>query len=162
MKKNAREEIEFLSLFTDERYAKRAFKSLLDQSLRGPAKPLPQIEDAKGNITPASLIDSAAYRNVVDRLKAQGYSRSPMQSEVIMEAAVLRARLDTNSLSLLLDRTAGKVKEEINVSSSAYEEMTDEELVLLSQYRKAKLITENVTREEKDIVIEGERHDDVN
>ena len=36
---------------------------------------------------------------------------------------------------MILDRTAGKVKEEINIGTGQYEELSDEELTLLASHR---------------------------
>lgn len=135
MTRKDREEAEYRSLFTDERYAKKAWKEMIGASLQGPAKPLPEFLDKNGQVSPQSEIDLMAYNNVKARLIAEGKTREPMQAEMMVECAILRSRLDTNTLNLLLDRTAGKVKEELNVNTSQYEDLTDEELELLASHR---------------------------
>lgn len=135
MTRKEREQKEYESLFTDERYAKKAWKQFIGQSLQGKAVVLPDFEDSKGNTSPQSLIYSAAFNNVKARLRAQGLERDPMQAEVIVESNVIRAAFDNNVFNTILDRTAGKVKEEINISASAFEELTDEELEVLALHR---------------------------
>lgn len=138
MTKGEREEREYKSLFTDERYAKKAWKEFIGTSLQSPGKALPTQFDKNDNPTRESDIDAMAYRNVKDRLIAQGLDREPMQAELIVEAAVIRARFQDSTFNTLLDRTAGKVKDEISVNANPYEELTDDELDALIAYRESK------------------------
>lgn len=139
MTKEEREEREYKSLFADERYAKRAWRQFISQSLEGEATALPASYDPKtGEKTFQSQVDQMAYDNVKKRLLADGKTREPMQAELIAENNVLRARFADTTFNTLLDRTAGKVKEEINVSKSQFEELTDEELELLQKFRDEK------------------------
>ena len=136
MDKVEREKREYHSLFSDERYAKKAWKEFFGQSLAYRGKALPIATDPKtGEPTFQSNIDLEAYNNVKARLKEQGIDREPMQAELIVECSVIRARFDNNLLNTVLDRTAGKVKDEITVNKSPYEELTDEELELLAANR---------------------------
>lgn len=141
MTKSEREVREYKSLYTDERYAKRAFKQLIDKSLQSDAAKLPDFIDAHGNTTPQSEIYSAAYRAVQRRLAAEGLDREPMKAEILIEASVIRAAFDNTTLNLILDRTAGKVKEEISIGVGQYEELSDEELQLLATHRAKSLPT---------------------
>ena len=138
MTKSEREAREYKSLFEDERYAKKAWKEFIGKSLQSSAAPLPTFLDKNGNISPQSEIDLMAYQNVKRRLEAQGLDREPMQAEMMVENAILRARFDTTTLNMLLERTAGKVKEEINVNANQYENLSDEELEMLAIYREQK------------------------
>ena len=142
MTKAEREEREYKSLFTDERYAKRAWKQMIGQSLQSEAASLPAFYDVKGNISPQSEIYNTAYNNVLERLRAQGLSRMPMKAEVLVEANVIRAAFETQVFNTILERTAGKVKEEISIGKGEYEELSDEELELLALHREAKLIAQ--------------------
>lgn len=149
MTKKEREEREYISHFTDERYAKRAWKSLIGSSLESSGKCLPDIIDPKtGELSFQSQIDKMAYENVKARLESEGKSREPMQAELIIECSILRARFTDTTLNTILDRTAGKVKEEIAVSTSPFEELTDEELELLAKYRDSK--ESNVSKEQEE------------
>jgi hypothetical protein len=139
MTKEQREEREYKSLFTDERYAKRAWKQFIDKALQSDAPLLPDFVDPHGNTTPQSEIYSAAYRSVSSRLQAEGLTRKPMKAEVLIEASVIRAAFDNGTLNLILDRTAGKVKEEISIGVGQYEELSDEELQLLTMHRSKQL-----------------------
>jgi hypothetical protein len=141
MTKQKREEKEYHSLFTDERYAKRAWKQFIDKSLKSNAVMLPDFVDAHGNTTPQSEIYRAAYTSVQRRLFEEGLDREPMKAEVLIEASVIRAAFDTSTLNVILDRTAGKVKEEISIGVGQYEELTDEELRLLATHRSKQLTT---------------------
>lgn len=139
MNKNEREELEYKSLYSDERYAKRAFRQLIGKALESDAVTLPIFTDSQGNITPQSEIYKQAYTSVEDRLKKAGLSRKPMKAELMIEASVIRAAFDTNVLNVILDRTAGKVKEEISIGMGAYEELTDEQLEVLAQHEANKI-----------------------
>jgi len=139
MTKPDREQREYLSLFTDERYAKRAWKQFINKSLQSDAAILPYFQDASGQITPQSRIYEEAYKCVEDRLKAEGLDRAPMKAEVLIEASVIRAAFDTGTLNVILDRTAGKVKEEISIGTSQFAELSDEELELLAMHRAKQL-----------------------
>lgn len=139
MTKEERETREYRSLFADERYAKKAWKELFGTALEGPAKPLPTSFDPKTNQpTFQSQLDEMAYNNVKARLKEQGKDREPQQAEVIVESNILRARFDNSTFGNLLDRTAGKVKDEINVTANNFEELSDEEIEALVAFRKQK------------------------
>lgn len=138
MTKPEREEREYKSLFSDERYAKKAWKDFIGQSLESRAADLPAFEDAKGNVSPQSVIYQSALNEVRKRLKAQGIDREPMKAEVLVEANVIRAAFDNNVFTTLLDRTAGKVKEELSINNNDYAELSDEELKVLAEYRHAK------------------------
>lgn len=140
MTKEEREIREYDSLFTDERYAKRAWKKFIGQSLQSDAALMPEFMDAKGNVAPQSIVYNEAYKNVKRRLEAHGISRPPMKAEVLVEANVIKAAFDNSTFNTILDRTAGKVKEEINVSTNQYQEMTDEELELLVAFREQKAL----------------------
>ena len=139
MTKAEREKREYQSLFSDERYAKNAWKSIFGKSLESSGKALPTTYDPKtGEPTFQSLLDQEAYKNVKKRLEAEGLDREPMQAELIVECGILRSRFDNQMFNTVLERTAGKVKDEITVNKSPYEELTDEELELLAAARAAK------------------------
>lgn len=139
MTKHEREQREYKSLFSDERYAKRAWKNFIAESLESPAVSLPVFTDNKGNISPQSEIYEMALQSVRARLREQGLDREPMKAEVIVEANVIQAAFSTQTFNVILDRTAGKVKDEISISGGTYEELTDEELMMLATHRKEKL-----------------------
>lgn len=136
MTKAERELTEYKSLFTDKRYAEKAFKSIINDSLQASAGPLPVMYDKNGNELPQSTLDQQAYQNVKQRLLAQGLEREPQQAEMMIENAILRSRFDNSTFNTMLERTMGKVKDEIVVSANEYETMTDEELELLAKYRE--------------------------
>ena len=147
MTKQEREALEYKSLFEDERYAKKAWKEFIGRSLQSPATTLPTFLDKNGNIAPHSEIDLMAYQNVKRRLEQQGLSREPMQAEMMVENAVLRSRFDTSTLNMLLERTAGKVKEEVAVSANQYENLSDEELEMLAMYRERKELEQKAVKQ---------------
>ena len=82
-------------------------------------------------------IDLMAYENVKNRMRAEGKTREPMQAELLIENNVLRARFADGALTTILDRTAGKVKEESSLSDNPYEDLTEEELLMLKRHRDA-------------------------
>lgn len=136
MTKAERELNEYKSLYTDKRYAEKAFKSIINDSLQASASPLPIMYDKNGNELPQSTLDRQAYQNVKQRLLAQGLEREPQQAEMMIENAILRSRFDNSTFNTMLERTMGKVKDEIVVSANEYETMTDEELELLAKHRE--------------------------
>ena len=139
MTKKEREEREYASLFQDQRYAKKAWRQVIAESLSANGKPLPEIIDPKTEApTLQSEIDRMAYNNVVARLRAEGKDREPMQAELIVECNVIRARFADQPFCTLLDRTAGKVKEEVSISENPYDYLTDDELDALYEYRQRK------------------------
>lgn len=140
MTKAEREEREYKSLFTDERYAKKAWKQMIGKSLQSDAAVLPAFYDVKGNVSPQSEIYNTAYNNVLLRLQAEGLDRLPMKAEVLVEANVIRAAFETPVFNTLLERTAGKVKEEISIGVGEYEALSDEELELLVLHRETKML----------------------
>ena len=138
MTKQEREQREYKSLFTDERYAKQAWKKFIGQSLESAAVDLPAFEDAKGNVSPQSVMYQAALTSVKKRLIAAGLDREPMKAEVLVEANVIRAAFDNNVFNTLLDRTAGKVKEEISLTAGEFAALTDEQLAVLAEHEAKK------------------------
>lgn len=139
MTKAEREAKEYKSLFSDDRYAKQAWRRFIAKSLESDAVELPDFEDGHGNTTPQSEIYKRAMRSVHERLKAEGLTRKPMKAEVLIEASVIRAAFDTGTLNVILDRTAGKVKEEISMGVGQFEALTDEELDLLAAHRSKQI-----------------------
>lgn len=139
MDKKRREELEYTSLYADERFAKKAWKNLIGAALEGPGKKLPTIIDPKTEEpTLQSIIDKQAYESVKARLETEGKTREPMQAELIVESNIIRARFTDATFNTILDRTAGKVREEIAVSNSPFEDLTDDELEALMKYRESK------------------------
>lgn len=148
MTKAERELCEYKSTFTDKRYAEKAFKSIINDSLQSSASPLPIMYDKNGNELPQSTLDRQAYQNVKQRLLAQGLEREPQQAEMMIENAILRSRFDNSTFNTMLERTMGKVKDELVVSANEYETMTDEELELLAKHREQqKLLAQNEPNE---------------
>lgn len=138
MTKAEREEREHRSLFGDERYAKKAWKQLLSKSLESDAVFPPEVVDKAGNETLESQIYRQAYDSVSKRLKEQGLDRLPMKAELIVESNLIRAAFDTQTFNVILDRTAGKVKEEISIGTGQFEDLSDEELAILAEHRARK------------------------
>lgn len=138
MTKAEREEREHQSLFGDERYAKKAWKQLLSKSLESDAVFPPEVVDKAGNETLESQIYRQAYDSVSKRLKEQGLDRLPMKAELIVESNLIRAAFDTPTFNVILDRTAGKVKEEISIGTGQFEDLSDEELAILAEHRARK------------------------
>lgn len=148
MTKAERELCEYKSIYTDKRYAEKAFKAIINASLQSEAGALPAMYDKQGNELPQSVLDRQAYENVKRRLLAQGLDREPQQAEMMIENAILRARFDNSTFNTMLERTVGKVKDELVVSANEYETMTDEELELLAAHREQqKLLAQNEPNE---------------
>ena len=139
MTKEEREEREYQSLFSDQRFAKTAWRKVIAEALGSDGKALPTIYDSKtGEPTLNSEIDLMAYNNVKKRLEAQGKTREPAQAELIVECQILRARFADTPFNTILDRTAGKVKEEVAITDNPYDDLSDDELEMLLMYRQQK------------------------
>lgn len=139
MTKKEREEREYKSLFTDERYAKKAWRSMIGASLESSGAMIGDIIDPKtGELTLQSKIDRIAYQNIKNRLLSENKDREPMQAELIIECNIIRARFTDTTFNILLDRTAGKVKDELQISENPYEDLSDDELEVLMSYRESK------------------------
>ena len=136
MNKKEREEREHRSLFADEKFAKKAWRQYIGTSLEGSATKLPTQYGKDGLPSSNSLIEEIAFKNLSDRLMADDKARSPSNAELMIECAIIRARYTDSTLNILLERTSGKVKEEIVMSVNPYEELTDEELELLQERRE--------------------------
>lgn len=139
MTREEREQKEHEYLFSDERYAKRAIRNIMADSLKGPA---PRRMDyfVKGEPSVQSVIYANAWDICKARLTEQGKMRDPMIVEVQIECANLRGAMDNNTWNTILERTAGKVKEEISVSASQYEELSDEELAVIAELRERQML----------------------
>lgn len=136
MDKKQREVLEYKSLYADERYAKKAFKQLIGVSLEDSASKLPETIDPKtGERSFQSALDEMAYNNVKARLQRLGLDREPQQAEMIIECNILRARFNDSTFNVIMDRTAGKVKDELAIHENEFEHLTDEELELLAKFR---------------------------
>lgn len=139
MTKSDRELREYKAVFADERFAKTAWKQLIGTALEGSAKALPETYDPKtGERTFQSSLDQMAFDNVKVRLLELGLDRDPQQCEVIVESNILRARFSDTTFGTILDRTAGKVKEEVTINKSPFEELSDDELEMIATLRKSK------------------------
>ena len=149
MTKKTREHLEYLNLFTDERYAKKAWKQFMNDSLQSAAAVLPDAYDARGNMLQSSAVYNVAYKNVEDRLRARGIERSPMKAEVLVECNMIRASFDNAAFNTVLERTAGKVKEEVSIVTGAYEELTDEQLEVLQRHEEQKQLEAGENSEDK-------------
>jgi hypothetical protein len=138
MFKERREELEAISRYTDPKHANKAWKQVIGKALEAPGKPLPAIVDKYEQKTVASLIEEQAYSNVKSRLESEGLSREPMQVELLVEANIIRARHDSSTFNILLDRSAGKVKDELVISKNAFEELSDDDLEAIAKARELK------------------------
>lgn len=135
-----REIREYLNLFTDPKFAKSAFRSIIGQALVSPAKPLPLQYDKDGNVTVQSEIDNMAYQKAKANLVYRGIEREPMEAEVAMFANVIRMRVDNNAFVNMRDSTGAKPVDEskIDHNINEYSKLTDDELELLAQHRTSK------------------------
>ena len=61
-----------------------------------------------------------------------------IENEYPLESNILRARFTDTTFNTVLDRTMGKVKEELNVIANNFEELSDEEIEALVAFRKQK------------------------
>lgn len=133
---------EMESLFKDPKFCRQAWKSVGLAIAQNPAnKPTPFL-DKEGNETYNSLVERYSYDKLADDIKnVLKIDREPTELEMIMQCQMIKARTDTSAAIFVRDTLGAKPVDESKVDASLhnpYEDMSDEELAVLAEYREKK------------------------
>lgn len=143
---NCRTEKEMISLFKDPKFQRQAWRSVGMAILQNPAKRAPMQVDKDGNETLQSAIERYSYGKLADDIKTLGEeNREPTELEMILQCQIMRARFDTSAAIFVRDTLGAKPVDESKVDaqvSNPYEQLSDEELELIAERRKAALLAE--------------------
>ena len=143
---NSRTEKEMISLFKDPKFQRQAWRSVGMAILQNPAKRAPMQMDKDGNETLQSAIERYSYNKLADDIKTLGETdREPTELEMILQCQIMRARFDTSAAIFVRDTLGAKPVDESKVDaqvSNPYEQLSDEELELIAERRKAALLAE--------------------
>lgn len=136
--KSEREFKEMMSVFTDPKTMRVAWRSVGAAILQNPATKPVIAYDKNGDETYASTVENYSYAKLKHDIVALGQkNREPTELEMIMACQILRARNDTAAAVFVRDTLGAKPIDESKVEQTvnAFEELTDEELELLAQHR---------------------------
>lgn len=137
--KQEREWKEMLSVFSDPRTLRTAWRAVGNAILRNPAsKPVTRYTK-EGDETYDSMVEGYTY----DRLRRDitaitgEEDREPTELEMILACQAVKARTDTSAATFVRDTLGAKPVDESKVDQTvnAFEELTDEELELLARHR---------------------------
>lgn len=140
--KSERESKEMQNLFSDPKFARKAWRSIGAAIIQNPAKRPIQTFDKDGNPTLQSEIESYSYaklKNDIANLAKE--DREPTEIEMIMQCQIVKARFDTGAATFVRDTLGAKPVDESKVDaniSNPYESLSDEELEAIYAMRAAK------------------------
>lgn len=141
-----RELKEMKNLFEDPKFCRKAWKGIGLAILQNPATKTPAIYDKEGNMTLQSEIENYSYNKLCEDIKRLGdQDRAPTELEMIMQCQAVRARFDTQAAIFVRDTVGAKPVDESKVDATVgnqYEQLSDEELQLLLDYREKKSLKE--------------------
>lgn len=142
---NNRTEKEMMSLFKDPKFQRQAWKHVGMAILQNPATRAPMQTDKDGEETLQSAIERYSYDKLSHDLKQLGeQNREPTELEMILQCQIMRARFDTGAAIFVRDTLGAKPIDESKVQaevSNPYEQLSDEELELIAERRKAAQLT---------------------
>lgn len=142
LNKKERESNEARNLFSDPKFARKAWRAVGIALLNNPAVVPIVTVDKDGNYTYDSNVQQYAYdalKQDVDDMTRK--NRCPTELEMILACQVLRARNDTSAAVFVRDTLGAKPVDESKIDqtvTSIYETMSDDELSLLSEHRERK------------------------
>lgn len=140
--KKVREQKELENLFADPKYSRQAWKAVGQAILMSPAtKPIP-MADKDGNDTFAYTLEKYTYgalKRDIDSLGKE--NREPTELEMILACQAVKARYDTSAAVFIRDTLGAKPVDETKMDATVnnpYENLTDEELEVISAMRAKK------------------------
>lgn len=136
--KSEREFKEMMSVFTDPKTMRTAWRSVGAAILQNPATKPVIVYNKDGDETYASQVENYTYEKLKHDIVALGQpQREPTELEMIMGCQIMRARNDTAAAVFVRDTLGAKPVDESKVEQTvnAFESLTDEELELLAQHR---------------------------
>lgn len=131
--KSYRELLETTNVFADAKYCREAWKSIGMAVLLSEAKTVAEADTKEG------MVESYTYDKLSKELK--GLGRKPTELEMILHCQAAKARWDTGAAIFMRDTVGAKPVDEsrVQVSANQYEEMSDDEIEMLYQYRLGKV-----------------------
>lgn len=138
--KSEREFKEMMSVFTDPKTMRTAWRSVGAAILQNPATKPVIVYNKDGDETYASQVENYTYEKLKHDIVALGQpQREPTELEMIMGCQIIRARNDTSAATFVRDTLGAKPVDESKVEQTvnAFESLTDEELELLAAHRAA-------------------------
>lgn len=141
--KSDRERKEMLTLFTNPKTSREAWRNVGAAILQNPARLRPETCDKYGNPDLNSLIEQYSYNKLKKDIDTLGdKDREPTELEMIIMCQAVKARTDTQAATFIRDIMGAKPVDEskidANVSANQYEQLSDEELELLAAHRAQK------------------------
>lgn len=134
--KQVREQREFEALFKNPKHARAMWsQQVIDRYAKPALEPIP-IRDKDGNLTPASQIEMAVWKHLIDEIRATGSERLPSEGEMMEACQQYYARHNPTAYVARRDSAGAKpideTKQQITVNNPL-EDMTDEELAVMQQ-----------------------------
>lgn len=150
--KRERDTKEMISLFCDPKFERKAWRAVGQAIANSPAKIVSLPLDAKGEISPAHMVEQYSYEQFKADIGSLGNDdREPTELEMIMRCQMVKARFDTGAAVFIRDTLGAKPVDESKVDQTVnnpYEMMTDDELDMLIKYREQKKLAEEQLNEE--------------
>lgn len=139
---NERNKKEMLSLFSDPKFARQAWKNVGKAILSNPAIVPVSSYDRDGNETFNSKVETYSYEKLKRDIETLGEeNRLPTELEMILQCQIVKARTDTSAAVFVRDTLGAKPVDETKVDAqinNPYESLTDEELELIEKHRANK------------------------
>lgn len=136
--KKARVRKEMQNLFSDPRFARKAWQAVGQAVLQRPAIPPQQFLDKDGNETLDSLVERYTYQQLAADIDAAGNTYEPTVIEMIMACQARHAMHNTAAAVFIRDTSGGKPLDESKIDQTVvntYEQLSDEELEALAAFR---------------------------
>lgn len=139
--KKARVRKEMQNLFSDPRFARKAWQAVGQAVLQRPAIPPRQFLDKDGNETYDSLVERYTYQQLAADVDAAGNTYEPTVIEMIMACQARHAMHNTAAAVFIRDTSGGKPLDESKIDQTVvntYEQLSDEELEALAAFRASR------------------------
>lgn len=139
--KKARVRKEMQNLFSDPRFARKAWQAVGQAVLQRPAIPPQAFLDKDGNETLDSLVERYTYQQLAADVDAAGNTYEPTVIEMIMACQARHAMHNTAAAAFIRDTSGGKPLDESKIDQTVvntYEQLSDEELEALAAFRASR------------------------
>lgn len=139
--KKARVRKEMQNLFSDPRFARKAWQAVGQAVLQRPAIQPQAFLDKDGNETYDSLVERYTYQQLAADVDAAGNTYEPTVIEMIMACQARHAMHNTAAAVFIRDTSGGKPLDESKIDQTVvntYEQLSDEELEALAAFRASR------------------------
>lgn len=139
--KKTRVRKEMQNLFSDPRFARKAWQAVGQAVLQRPAIQPQAFLDKDGNETLDSLVERYTYQQLAADVDAAGNSYEPTVIEMIMACQARHAMHNTAAAAFIRDTSGGKPLDESKIDQTVvntYEQLSDEELEALAAFRASR------------------------